>query len=270
MSDGGPRTGFFAALTNATEHAGYTILLLVRGVGRGIFPPSPLRHARRVIEQMHVQMVKSLGVVTVTAAFSGMILALQTGETLQRYGVESQLGGIVGASMAREMGPFIASIILAATVGAAIAAELGTMRVSEEIDALELMNIEPVAFLVAPRVVALAVTSVLLTVLVDAIGVVGGAVVANTQFGTNYASFFESARSVLADETMLGSLSKDLYSGLTKALVFGFVNAAVACAAGLRAHGGALGVGRAVRHAVIASVLLTLVVGYVITWVFWA
>lgn len=270
MSDGRQGRPFFTAMADATDHTGFMLTLMLQSVVRGVTPRHPIRAFGRLVEQMYVQMVKSLGVVSVVAIFTGMILSLQTGETLHRYGASEQLPGIVGATMAREMGPFITAIILAATVGSAIAAELGTMRVSEEIDALELMNIDPVGFLVSPRVIALAITAVLLTLLVDVIGVVGGAVVAAAQFGTSVSSFLDGARAVLADETMLGGVSKDIFSGLVKSFVFGLFIAALSCAAGLRAHGGALGVGRAVRQSVIASVVTTLVVGYVITWMFWA
>ena len=261
--------GLLSRIADGLEHTGYTSALLVSGLLKGCVPRHPLRAAGRMVEQLHVQLVKSMLVVMVVGAFMGMILALQTGEELRRYGAEGQLASIVAASMAREMGPFITAIILAATVGAAIAAELGTMRVSEEIDALELMNIDPVSFLVSPRLHALAVSAVLLTVLVDVIGVCGGAVVAHAQYGIGYLDFFEGARDALAGPWLLGVLSKDLYSGLAKSLVFGLLIGALSCAAGLRAHGGALGVGRAVRSSVVASVVTTLVIGYVITWFFW-
>jgi phospholipid/cholesterol/gamma-HCH transport system permease protein len=251
------------------DHAGYTVLLLTLGLAKGCVPRQPVRALGRLVEQLHIQLVKSMLVVLIVGAFMGMILALQTGEELKRFGAEGQLAGIVAASMAREMGPFITAIILAATVGAAIAAELGTMRVSEEIDALELMNIDPVSFLVSPRIHALAVSAVLLTVVVNVIGVCGGAVVANAQYGISYFDFFEGARDALAGPWLLGVLSKDVYSGLTKALIFGLMVGSLSCAAGLRARGGALGVGRAVRGSVVASVVATLVVGYIITWFFW-
>jgi phospholipid/cholesterol/gamma-HCH transport system permease protein len=214
--------------------------------------------------------VKSLLVVTVVGAFTGMVLALQTGAELRDYGAEHQLPKIVAGTMAREMGPFITSIILAATAGAAIAAELGTMKVSEEIDALELMNVDPVAFLVSPRVLSMGLSCFLLTVWVDFVGVCGGAVVAHAQHGTLYRDFLHGARETLASSEIFGGLSKGLFSGLVKAWFFGILIGGLACATGLKARGGALGVGRAVRAAVTASVVLTLIVGYILTWVFWA
>lgn len=262
--------GFLVRLADGCEHAGAAFLLFLRGWLGVVTPQHPTRATGRIVHQLYFQIVKSLLVVGVVGTFMGMILALQVGEEIARYGGEGQLGNIVGASLAREMGPFIAAIILAATVGSAIAAELGTMRVSEEIDALELMNVDPVRFLVAPRLVAATIAAVILTILVDAVGICGGAVVAQAQFGTTFRDYFDGVRNVFASETLFGVLPRDVYTGLIKAAVFGTMIGTISCTAGMRASGGALGVGRAVRGAVIASVVMTLVVGYLVTWVFWA
>ena len=223
-----------------------------------------------LVYQIYFIGVKSQSVVLITGAFTGMVLAIQTGAELKGYGIEEQLPKIVAASLAREMGPFITSIILAATAGAAIAAELGTMKVSEEIDALELMNVDPVAFLVAPRVVSMGLACLVLTVWVNGVGIVGAALVAHTQNGTLYGDFLRGARDTLGSDMLFGVLSKALYSGLVKSWCFGVLIGGLSCAAGLRARGGALGVGKAVRTAVTASVVVTLIVGYLITWFFWA
>jgi len=171
--------------------------------------------------------------------------------------------------MFREMGPFITGIILAATAGAACAAEIGTMRVSEEIDALEMMSIDPVRYLVVPRVAALTLMCFVLTVLTDCFGTLGGALIAKSQLGVSYAVYFREARGALEGEYLLWVLPKDVYTGLVKALVFGLVIGIVGCSQGLRASGGALGVGSAVRRAVVASVVLVLVLGYFMTWFFY-
>lgn len=266
----GDSGGFFTQLAGGCEQAGSALVLFARGWIGAVTPQHTTRALGRILEQLYGQTVKSLLVVGVVGTFMGMILALQVGEEIARYGGEGQLGNIVGASLAREMGPFIAAIILAATVGSAIAAELGTMRVSEEIDALELMNIDPIRFLVAPRLVATLLSAVVLTILVDLVGIVGGAVVAESQFGTTYRDFFDGVRSVFAGQSLWGILPKDVYTGLIKAAIFGALIGAIACNAGMRARGGALGVGKAVRGAVIASIVMTLVVGYLVTWVLWA
>lgn len=259
-----------AVAADAIENTGYMLELVAGAFLRSVVQRQVGRAFRRLIDQLYLHSVKSLLVVTIVGAFTGMVLALQTGAELRVYGAEQQLPKIVAGSMAREMGPFITSIILAATAGAAIAAELGTMKVSEEIDALELMNVDPVAFLVSPRVLSMGLSCLLLTVWVDFIGVCGGAVVAHAQHGTLYADFFQGARETLASDRIFGGVSKALFSGLVKAWFFGLLIGGLACASGLTARGGALGVGRAVRTAVTASVVLTLIVGYVLTWIFWA
>jgi phospholipid/cholesterol/gamma-HCH transport system permease protein len=258
-----------ARVADAVEFGGGALVLFAEATV-GVFTPQHLvRSLHRLMDQLYLQLVKSMGVVTIVGVFIGMILAIQSGEELRQYGAEERLAFIVAGSMAREMGPFVTAVILAATVGGAIAAELGTMRVSEEIDALELMNIDPIRYLVVPRVVALTISSVLLTVLVNIVGGAGAPLVSQAQFGIPYSDFFESAREALAGPWLLGGLSKDLYSGLTKSLVYGMMIGALSCTAGLNASGGALGVGKAVRRAVVASVVLTLVIGYIITWFFW-
>ncbi len=257
-------------LADSTEHAGYMLVLMGQAFVEALRPRQPLRAFRRFLEQLYTQTVKSLAVVAIVGIFTGMVLALQTGEELRRWGAESQLSKIVASTLAREMGPFIAAIILAATVGASIAAEIGTMRVSEEIEALEVMNVDPVSYLVTPRIAALGFAAVVLTVLVDFVGVAGGALVANAQLGIRPADYFEGARQTLGSEMIFGVLPKDIFTGLVKSYVFGVMIAGLGCAAGMSASGGALGVGRAVRSAVVASVVLTLIVGYLLTWMFWA
>lgn len=270
MSDGRTRRGPLTVLADGVEQAGYMLVLLGQSAAR---LATPTRHPRRAwerfIAQLYVQMAKSLLVVGIVGVFTGMVLALQIGEELRRYGTEFFLGKVVAATLCREMGPFTTAIILAATCGGAMAAELGTMRVSEEIDALELMNIDPIAFLVAPRIVAVTIAAVLLTVFANFIGVVGGAVVAHSHYGMRFADYFNSARETLHSETLLWILPKDVYSGLAKSLVFGMLIGALGCGSGLTARGGALGVGKAVRTSVVASIVVVLIVGYVLTWFFW-
>jgi phospholipid/cholesterol/gamma-HCH transport system permease protein len=257
------------ALADGVEQAGYMLVLVGQSFLRAFAQRSPRRAMQRFFEQLYTQTVKSLLVVAVVGVFTGMVLALQIGEELHRYGQEEFLGKVVAASLCREMGPFITAIILAATVGGAIAAELGTMRVSEEIDAIELMNIDPVGYLVTPRIAALTFAAVVLTVLVDGVGVAGGAVVARQAYGITYSDYFHAARETLSSESWFWVFPKDIYSGLAKAWVFGILIGGLGCASGLSATGGALGVGRAVRRAVVASVVVTLIVGYLMTWWFW-
>jgi phospholipid/cholesterol/gamma-HCH transport system permease protein len=269
VSDGHSRRPPLVVLADGVEQAGYMLILLGQSGVRLVTPPkNAVRAWKRFVEQLYVQLAKSILVVGIVGVFTGMVLALQIGEELRRYGTEQWIGKVVAASMCREMGPFITAIILAATCGGAMAAELGTMRVSEEIDALELMNIDPISFLVAPRILALTIAAVLLTVFVDFIGVVGGALVVHSHYGIRLGDYFNSARETLHVETLFGVLPKDIYSGLAKALVFGMLIGALGCGSGLTAKGGALGVGKAVRTAVVTSIVVVLIVGYVLTWAF--
>ena len=249
--------------------SGHAMVLLGITIRRMVNPKHAGREIRAVIRQMYDHGVKAVPVVILVAIFTGMIVCLQSGIEIRNYGQENLVGRIVSASMFREMGPFITAIILAATAGSSCAAEIGTMRVSEEIDALDMMAIDPVRFLVVPRVAALGLMCFALTVLTDAFGTLGGAFVAQAQLGVSWRTYFDGARSALGGEYVFGVLSKDIYTGLVKAFVFGIVIGLVGCAQGLRAKGGALGVGAAVRRAVVASIVLVLVLGYYMTWFFY-
>jgi phospholipid/cholesterol/gamma-HCH transport system permease protein len=210
-----------------------------------------------ILRQMYVTGIQSMGVTLVVALFIGMVLALQTGLSLRPMGLESVLSQITGVAMVREMGPLMTAIILAGRVGSAMAAEIGTMRVSEEIDALEIMSINPVRFLVMPRVIALTLMAPLLTIYADFVGIIGGAIVAATQVGINPDQFFHDCFEMIE--------YRDLYSGLLKSFVFGIIVAIVSCSEGMRARGGAEGVGRSTRKAVVNSLLGIIIANYIMT-----
>ncbi len=211
--------------------------------------------------QMYVTGIKSLAVITVVALFTGMILALQTGLELRRYGQEVYIGSAVAVSVIREMGPFMTGLIIAASVGSAIAAQIGTMTVSEEVAALEVMSINPNRFLVMPRLVALAIMMPILTVYTNILAIFGGALVGSTQLGVSVRAYMDNATQFAEN--------KDLYVGLFKAFLFGIIIATVACHEGFMTTEGAVGVGRATRRSVIISFLVILVVGYMITRLFY-
>ena len=251
-------------LSDAVLGAGYTVGLLLRTFGQ---THAVLRRFRDVIDQMFFTGVRTLPVVLVVATFAGMILALQTGIELRSFGQANMIGVIVAQAMCREMGPFITGTILAATVGSKMAAELGTMNVSEEITALEVMSIDPVRFLVMPRTLALSLMCPLLTLFSDIIGIFGGGVVAQMHLGVSMPFYMNRVTESLT--SLDGGIPKDVYVGLFKAWVFGITIAVIGCGAGLRATDGALGVGRAVQQAVKNSVLLIIILGYVITWFFY-
>lgn len=262
---------YFEPPINLFAHLGRRLLLTLRNAGRSLEMLGEavwcIRHAFSarmrydVIFQMFVTGIKSLGVITVVAMFTGMILALQTGLELRRFGQEVNIGTAVTVVMLREMGPFMTGLIIAASVGSAIAAQIGTMSVSEEIEALQLMSINPVRFLVTPRLIALAVMMPLLTIYTNVLGVVGGAIVGSTQLGVSLTAYFDNATRYAEN--------KDLYVGLFKAVLFGVIITTVACHQGFSTREGAVGVGRSTRRTVIISFLTILVVGYMVTRLFY-
>lgn len=247
-------------LVSSCAHVGRALLMLL-----GSIVQVPCVFSRRnrvdVLQQLYQVGVKSLGVVSVVALFTGMILALQVGIELRRYGQENNIGMLVCISMLREMGPFMTGLVIAASVGSAIAAQMGTMTVSEEIAALDVMDINPLRYLMMPRLVALAIMMPLLTVYSNLLGIMGGAVVGYTQLGISYEAYFDNA--------FRYAVNKDLYVGLFKAFLFGLIIVDVSCYQGFTATEGAVGVGRATRNTVILSFLLILVIGYFVTRLFY-
>ena len=255
---------------NAFAAAGRTVIMACQGTGQallllaGAAAQVPHLFSRKnrddVMRQLYQVGIKSLGVVSVVALFTGMILALQAGLELRRYGQENNIGTLVCVSMLREMGPFMTGLVIAASVGSAIAAQMGTMTVAEEIAALDVMSIDPRRYLMMPRLVALAIMMPLLTVYTNLLGIFG-AIVGATQLGVSLEAYFDNA--------FRFAENKDLYVGLFKAFLFGLIIVTVACYQGFTATEGAVGVGRATRRTVIVSFLTILVVGYFVTRMFY-
>jgi phospholipid/cholesterol/gamma-HCH transport system permease protein len=250
-------------LVSVAEGLGYQAELLGAVVVRLHHVPA---RARLIAEQIFQSALQTVHVVLVVGLFIGMIVALQTGIELARIGQQDQIGTIVALSMAREMGPFITATILAATAGSSMAAEIGTMSVSDELSALEVLSVDRVKLLILPRVVALAIAAPLLTILCDTIGILGGGFVAQSQLNVSYQLYLDSAVEALRDPALILPLPKDVYGGLLKAFVFGVLVALIGCAAGLRATGGALGVGNATRSAVRDAIIAIIITNYFITW----
>jgi len=222
-----------------------------------------LRRAGRMamMRQFYTTGIRTLPVITVVGLFTGMILGLQVGLALSRFNQEMYLGAAVMITLIREMGPFVTGICLSACVGSAMAAELGSMTVNDEVAALEIMSIPPVRFLMAPRMGALLVMSPLLAFYACVLGVVGGGVIGYTQLNVPFAQYLASAMSMAE--------VKDLYVGLFKSTVFGVVIGTVSCHQGFTVAGGAVGVGQATQRSVIISFLLILMFGYMITRLFY-
>lgn len=214
-----------------------------------------------LVRQLYTTGIRTLPVVTVVSLFIGMILALQVGLELRRFNQEIYLGAAVMISLMREMGPFACGICFAACVGSAIAAELGTMKVNDEIAALEIMSISPIRFLAAPRIMALVVMAPLVAFYCIVVGAMGGGVVGVTQLGVNFTQYMASAMSI-AD-------TKDLYVGLLKATLFGLTVGGVSVAEGLGTTMGAMGVGKSTQRSVIVNFLLILMFGYMVTRAFY-
>ncbi len=253
-------------LIGMVEGAGYTLGLLFLSF---YYMKNVFRRRRFLMDQLFICGIKPLPVVLVVGVFTGMILALQIGVELRDFGLKELISSIIGTALCREMGPFMTALILTASVGSGMAAEIGTMKVSEEIDALEVMSIDPVDFLVAPRVLALMIMCPILTLVCNFMGVLGGGLIGMTQLDISYTTYITKVMDSLSADAEFYGLPKDLYTGLFKSWVFGILISIVGCSNGLRARGGALGVGQATRNAVISTFLLIIILGYYLTWAFY-
>ncbi len=212
------------------------------------------------IKQTPEQMVnignRSLPIVMVTATFSGMVASVQTAYQITGFVPLYAVGSVVGESMILELGPVVTALVLAGRVGATIAAELGSMRVTEQIDALESLAINPVGFLVIPRVLAGIIMLPVLTIFADFVGIVGGWLIAVYSMDITTTEFFKGFRMFF--------VPWDFFYGIIKAFFFGLTITLVSCYMGFNTHGGAEGVGRATTHAVVVSCLIILLLEYVL------
>lgn len=223
-------------------------------VSHAVRPPVYLRQLGRQILDIGYY---SLPVVGLTALFTGMVLALQSYTGFSRFNAESAIASVVVLSMTRELGPVLAGLMVAGRVGAAIAAELGTMRVTEQIDALSTLSTNPTKYLVTPRVLAGIITLPLLVLVADVIGVMGGYLVGVYRLDFNGASYLTQTREYLE----VG----DVTSGLIKAAIFGLIITLMGCYHGYNSKGGAAGVGTATRNAVVSASIMILVTNYILT-----
>ena len=249
---------FFAGIGRATlaflAHTGRLAQFTARAVAACFSAPI---YGRLIGQQMMRVGYYSLPVVGLTAFFTGAVLALQIYLGGNRYGAEAIVPQIVVLGITRELGPVIAGLMIAGRVAAAIAAEIGTMKVTEQIDALTTLATNPVKYLVVPRLIAAVLTLPLLTAAGDSIGVFGGYVVATANLGFT--------GSVYLKNTVDFAKSEDITSGLIKAAVFGFIVALMGCYNGFYSKGGAQGVGRATTDAVVSSCILILAADFILT-----
>lgn len=227
---------------------------------RHIFAP-PF-YLRLLVKQMMSIGYFSLPVVGLTALFTGMVLALQIFIGAGRFNAESAVASIVVLGITRELGPVLGGLMVAGRVASAMAAEIGTMRVTEQIDALTTLSTNPFKYLVAPRLLAATLTLPALVLVADIIGVMGGYLIATHKLGFNAGSYMKNTIDFL--ETI------DVVSGLVKAAVFGFVIALMGCYHGFHSKGGAQGVGKATTDAVVSASILILVTNYFVTELFFS
>ena len=228
---------------------------LLGQVGRGVV--SRPVYPRDIVEQLDAIGIGSLTVVVLTGLFTGMVLALQSGMTLDQFGARSVVGRLVSASMVKELGPVLTALMVTGRVGSGIAAELGSMAVTEQISALRALGTDPVRKLVVPRVLAGTLMVPVLTVVSDAVGILGGMIISVTQLNV--------AASIYWSNVVEGLFVEDIWMGLIKPVVLGFVLVTIGCHVGLRTTGGTQGVGRATTNAVVGGSVAVLAIDFLLT-----
>jgi phospholipid/cholesterol/gamma-HCH transport system permease protein len=238
----------------SVEELGKIIVLLLSVLTWMVRPPFK---AKNIFKQMEFVGVKSIFVVVLTGTFTGMVLALQSYHGFRLFSAESMVGTAVALSMTRELGPVLTALMVTARAGSAMAAELGTMRVTEQIDALYVMAANPVKHLIVPRVIAGVIMVPFLTVVSDFVGILGGYLVGVELLEINSGSF---VRNIIRHLDM-----EDIYNGLIKAAFFGLILSLIGCYKGFNTRGGAEGVGRATTEAVVLASVSILVSDYFLT-----
>ena len=247
------------AALGTCRDAGRLALFALEGLSHVFRPPFYFRAFFRAMLDIGYF---SLPVVALTAVFTGMVLALQSSTGLSRFSADSAIASLVVLSVTRELGPVLAGLMVAGRVGAAMAAEIGTMRVTDQVDALTTLSTNPMKYLVAPRLLAGLIALPLLVVIADILGVLGGFIIATLKLGFNAATYLNN--------TITFMQTQDVVSGLVKAAVFGLLISLMGCYHGYNSKGGAQGVGAATTAAVVAASVLILAFDYVLTELFFA
>ncbi len=242
---------FWKVFVSFSEEVGMIMLLTLSTLKQLILPPFEMKNTFKQVIEIGI---KSMPVVLITAVFTGMVLALQSYTGFKRFNAEVMVGTVVALSMTRELGPVLTGLIVAGRAGAAMAAELGTMRVTEQIDALETLATNPVKYLIVPRFVAGVIMLPSLTVIADYIGIIGGYFVTVHLLGANAAVYWKRTWDYLE--------TTDIYNGLIKACFFGATIAIISCYKGFYTQGGAEGVGKATTGAVVVSSMTILISDY--------
>lgn len=233
---------------------GRVTLFLIYALAQGLRPPY---YFRQILRQFWEIGYLSLPVVGLTAFFTGMVLALQSYTGFSRFNAENAIASVVVLSMTRELGPVLAALMVSGRIGAAMAAEIGTMRVTEQIDALVTLSTNPQKYLIAPRLLAGVTMLPILVLVADIIGVFGGYIVSVYRLNFNPAAYLKQTFDFMHME--------DVTSGLIKAAFFGFIISLMGCYHGFNSKGGAQGVGKATTYAVVSSSILILITNYLLT-----
>jgi phospholipid/cholesterol/gamma-HCH transport system permease protein len=236
------------------QESGKITLLLWKAVLLTFQRPFNLKDILRQMEEVGI---KSMPVVLITGAFTGAVLALQSYTGFQRFNAETFVGTVVALSITRELGPVLTGLMVSGRVGSSMAAELGTMQVTEQIDALYTLAVNPIKYLIVPRLLAALIMMPVLVIFADLIGIAGGYFVSVKVLSSNPYTYMERTWNYLE--------LNDIFSGLFKAAVFGVIIATISCYQGFFTRGGAEGVGRATTKAVVLSCLLILIFNYIIT-----
>ena len=216
-------------------------------------------HRRNTVEQMAAVGPQSLIIALVTALFVGMVFTIQVAREFINFGATNAIGGVLALTLSRELAPVLTAVVIAGRVGSAFAAEIGTMRVTEQIDALQMLKSDPIDYLVIPRVIACAMMLPLLSVLSFITGMIGGLLVATNLYGISFTVFVNSAQNFLS--------TWDLASALIKAVIFGVLIAVIGSSWGLTTTGGAKGVGQSTTTAVVTSLLAIFITNFFLSWV---
>ena len=239
---------------NLVAEAGNMTLFLLEGLALAFMPPF---RPRRFLQEIQLIGVKSTLIILLTAAFTGMVIGLQGYYTLKKYGSEGALGSMVALSLIREMGPVLTGIMVSARAGSAVTAEIGIMRITEQLDALDTMAVNPMQYVVMPKLLAGLIAVPLLTAIFDVTGILGGYLVGVVLLGVSPGIYFSGmAQSVVA---------LDVNGGIVKSLVFGLTIILVACYKGYYTEHGAEGVSKATNQTVVLSAVLVLAWDYILT-----
>lgn len=238
------------------DDIGRMLILLWRAL---LAMPLAFRHRAKVFEQLFEIGNASLFMACVLSLFIGGVLALQTGPEMAERGLQGLVGGIVGLAMCKELGPVMMAVLIAGRIGSAMAAEIGSMAVYQEIDALRTMNINPINYLVMPRLLAISVVLPLLLIFANLVGWLGGGLVCytNHSIAISLNTYFSNLREVVD--------APDIFNGIIKIFFFAVVVGVVSCHQGLQTIGGPRGIGRSVTKAVVNSIVIILVLDYVLT-----